>query len=51
VHVVGGGSGEGGADERGEGEVESVGGLHGAAPPPPTLGLGLGLADGTGWGL
>jgi len=45
VHVVGGGGGEGGADERGEGEVESVGGLHRAAPPP-TLGLGLGLADG-----
>jgi len=40
VHVVGGGGGEGGADERGEGEVESVGGLHRAAPPP-TLGLGL----------
>lgn len=36
VHVVGGGGGEGGADERGEGKVESVGGLHRAAPPPPT---------------
>jgi hypothetical protein len=28
VHVVGGGGGEGGADERGDGEVESVGGVH-----------------------
>jgi hypothetical protein len=43
VHVVGGGGGEGGADERGEGEVESVGGLHRAAPPRLGLGLGLGL--------
>jgi hypothetical protein len=30
VHVVGGGGGEGGADERRDGEVEGVGGgLHG----------------------
>jgi hypothetical protein len=32
VHVVGGRGGEGGADERRDGEVEGVGvGLHGAA--------------------
>jgi hypothetical protein len=31
VHVVGRGRGEGGADERRDGEVEGVGGVHGAA--------------------
>lgn len=48
MHVVGGGGGEGGADERGDGEVESVGGVHRRGAPPPTwvLSFGLELAAG-----